>query len=206
MLTPLETLEVRWFDQGRIPAGLQAWFDRPGEKQIQPPRTDLYLAGLDSSVGIKLRQGLLEIKPRQADLGGHEFLPGTAGHVGRWIKWGFPVSAADWPGVKSSHWLPVTKSRQMLYYRVTDAGGITASALDEVPERGGSLELTEITLPDEARWWTLGFEIIGQQEYQSEILRKIVLHALGNSSPFDLGLEKSYGYPQWLRGFQKRDQ
>ena len=110
MLTPLLTCEVRWFDQGGIPADLHAWFDALGEQEIQPPRTDLYLAGLDASVGIKLRQGLLEIKPRQADLGERMFLPGVIGRAATWAKWSFPPGEGEWPGVDSAHWLPVKKA------------------------------------------------------------------------------------------------
>jgi len=206
MLKPLLTCEVRWFDQGRIPADLQAWFNTLGETEVQPPRTDLYLAGLDPSVGIKLRQDLLEIKPRQADLGERLFLPGVIGRVGSWNKWSFPPGGGEWPGVDSAHWLPVSKARQMLYYRVNQNGEISASAPDDIPESGGSLELTELTLSDDQHWWTLGFEVIGLAEVQSEILKQIVIHVFSETAPAGMGLDKSYAYPYWLMRVSKSDQ
>ena len=198
MLKHLLTCEVRWFDQGGIPADLQAWFDALGQKEIQPPRTDLYLIGLDASVGIKLRQGLLEIKPRQTDLGERMFLPGVIGRVGSWTKWSFPPGEGEWPGADSAHWLPVSKARQMLYYRVQEDGEISANPPGDTPETGGSLELTTITLANGQRWWTLGFEVIGPAELQWVILRQIVLHVVFDGPPDGLGLDRSYSYPYWL--------
>ena len=200
MQQPLFTREVRWFDRGEIPPELQSWFDRLGEKQVQPPRVDLYLAGMDASVGIKLREGLLEIKPRLEDFGIQMFLTGVAGRVGNWSKWSFSLADGDWPGSEAAHWIPVEKVRQIFYFRF-DHGEIALSKPGEIPESGGGLELTAVSLAGEERWWTLGFEVIGPQEEQGEILTRLVRHVFDRQSSPMLSVEKSLSYPEWLEEF-----
>ena len=204
MQQPLLTREVRWFGRGAIPAELQSWFDHLGEIQTQPPRVDLYLAGMDASVGIKLREGLLEIKPRMEDYGIQTFLAGVAGRVGGWSKWSFSLAESDWLGSEAAYWIPVEKVRQILYFRYGGAGEITLSLPGELPESGGGLELTAVKLSQESRWWTLGFEVIGPQEEQGEILPRLARHAFDRQDRPMLPAEKSFSYPEWLAKYSQK--
>ena len=144
MLKPWITREVRWFSPGRIPVPVQNWYDLR-EKQIEPVRTDIYLSGLGTSAGVKLREGRLEIKHRTEDHGLNEFAPGLSGHVENWIKWGFDMSSDDWPGVKSTHWVPIQKKRQIQLYTFTESGAVIQSVPCVLPSQGGGVELCAIT-------------------------------------------------------------
>ncbi|MBC8503531.1 MAG: hypothetical protein ISR58_17985 [Anaerolineales bacterium] len=80
------TVEVRWFYQGVIPSDIQTWFDQKVVEGIepinQPSRTDQYLLqGHNASLGVKLREGRVEIKQRVQEYGYAEFGPAVTGIV-----------------------------------------------------------------------------------------------------------------------------
>ncbi|NIV28827.1 MAG: hypothetical protein GWN58_04720, partial [Anaerolineae bacterium] len=60
------TLEARWFMRGSIPHEVREWFARGEPAPIhEPPRMDHYLRlQRSNALGIKLREGRLEIKQR----------------------------------------------------------------------------------------------------------------------------------------------
>ena len=67
----LITAEIRWFLRGTLPAEVSRWFEGVcGNATRYPPRVDLYLALPETdTVGVKLREGLLEVKRKDGDLG-----------------------------------------------------------------------------------------------------------------------------------------
>lgn len=85
----LTTAELRWFNRGTLPSETSHWFDCLGEALAPPEeRVDLYLylPGCDY-LGIKLRQGRLEIKWRQAELEIVRFGDRVEGKAEKWGKW-----------------------------------------------------------------------------------------------------------------------
>ena len=70
-----ETTEVRWFHEGKSWPEVEAWF-RKGtmHARVEPFRMDYYLSmPLEEWLGIKVRDGKLEIKRCVHDDGVHSF-------------------------------------------------------------------------------------------------------------------------------------
>ncbi|MFN2285080.1 MAG: hypothetical protein ACK2UQ_11710, partial [Anaerolineae bacterium] len=68
------TVETRWFYPGIIPSDVLAWYHY-GERapEAQPTRIDYYLRLSDhGDLGIKLREGRIEIKQRAKQYGAQQ--------------------------------------------------------------------------------------------------------------------------------------
>ncbi|BAY35854.1 hypothetical protein NIES2111_01710 [Nostoc sp. NIES-2111] len=87
----LTSKEIRWFYPGRIPEGIKVWFHQYcliDQEQLPQEREDvyLYIPGSDF-LGIKLREGSLEVKWRTAELGVVSFGELVSGKAEKWTKW-----------------------------------------------------------------------------------------------------------------------
>jgi hypothetical protein len=213
----LPTVEVRWFYEGDVPETTLQRFrsgELPQDRGTVEERTDvyLYLAGVDS-LGIKLRgtntrrendADQLEIKRRQFEGGVVTFMPGVTGRLERWMKWAFHGESSD-PQLssmltaKDEAWVSVGKVRYQRKYTVTGDKSVVALPLNEWPENGCNVELTEVIAPGGQGWWTLGLEAFGK----SDVTIEDNLSLSANFFFSDIGLGKfeekdSYGYPRWL--------
>ena len=147
------TAELRWFNLGPLPQAIAAWFAHPKLGQYQQPPTHrednyLYLPNQDH-VGIKTRQGQLEIKLRQAQL---EKLPlGVCGWgwAEQWIKWrGENQSEEKLPDpVSEGIWLKVEKTRSQRQYQLLPSQTLKSKTILNKP----SIEKYKDRLP--CIWW-----------------------------------------------------
>ena len=213
----LPTVEVRWFYEGDVPETTLQRFrsgELPQDRGTVEERTDayLYLAGVDS-LGIKLRgtntrrendADQLEIKRRQFEGGVVTFMPGVTGRLERWMKWVFHGESSD-PQLssmltaKDEVWVSVGKVRYQRKYTVTGDKSVVALPLNEWPDNGCNVEVTEVIAPGGQGWWTLGLEAFGEANATVED----TLSLSANFFFSDIGLGKfeekdSYGYPRWL--------
>ena len=120
-----KSVETRWFLPGTAPPEVVLWF-QDGMAMAQPPRVDTYLHTPKShDLGIKMREGRIEIKQRYDVHGQHTFHPNVSGIVESWGKWSFTVDSQD-PAVDtlSGSWIPVTKERMIRRYHVSPGGTI----------------------------------------------------------------------------------
>ncbi|MEJ2758044.1 MAG: hypothetical protein P8046_06115 [Anaerolineales bacterium] len=125
MTEPFYTHEIRWFVPGPLPQPIQAWFKAFGKRVVQPPRTDSYLHGLDATLGIKTREGSLEVKQRTAGHGDFTFHSKITGQVESWVKWSFPLATSAAPiNLDTANWTPVHTVRQLLLYTFSEQGEI----------------------------------------------------------------------------------
>lgn len=87
----LTTYELRWFSPGMIPESIETWFKQNcliDSMQLPEKREDVYLYSPKSDfLGIKIRQGRLEVKWRKAELGAVRFGDFVEGKVEKWGKW-----------------------------------------------------------------------------------------------------------------------
>jgi hypothetical protein len=142
------TEEMRWFVPGRAPRDVRAAFT--GNVQ---ERTDRYLSHpLAANIGIKIRQGKIEVK-HPIRQGGWR-VPWRNGWIEKWCKWSFPLehqgagqvvsrhpadgeqvpvhsgNAADATGKtqrtgpESSEWIEVVKARRTRVFQVDTGGSI----------------------------------------------------------------------------------
>lgn len=82
------TVEVHWFFNGGIPKEIQYWFDQVNSSPAaQPVRTDHYLQQEEmTSLGVKLREGRIEIKQRVREFGQSCFGSNVVGTIEGWRK------------------------------------------------------------------------------------------------------------------------
>ena len=204
------SLEVRWFCSDSIPAEVLEWFGGGERKpEEEPQRVDQYLRlGDTDALGIKLREGRLEIKQRHRQQGVVRFHERVTGLVERWRKWSFLVNEAGAGLADASmltfFWIGVRKERRLRKYQLTDDGELVAIPAGEFPKRGCAAELTTIHVEGQ-EWWSLGLEAFGEESSMAEMLMLTARHVLAPGQlPFSFDATHSYGYPKWLQAFEQR--
>ncbi len=197
------TLEVRWFRRGTVPSGVLAWFlqcDPEPERGL--PRIDHYLPILrGAAVGIKLRDGSLEIKRLRRELGLVHVHAGVSGVLEEWHKWRFtlgPDDANDPGGERpTSPWIAVAKERLSRRYEVTDSGQVARMAPLHVGGTGGNLELTDVGALGQ-HWWTISVEAFGPEASLRQAFSLVAERVFADGGPPGLDSADSYGYPRFL--------
>ena len=182
----LTSLEVRWFISGKLPLNVETWFstaDLGGQLQAPEAREDVYLYAPECEyMGIKLRQGRLEIKWRQAELEVLRF-ERLEGKLERWGKWlcEDPTTESFQPKhvLNQKSWVRIGKVRSQRLYD------------------GCTLELTQLTLQNNA-WWSLALETFGTEQQQMDKLQ-IIFELIGKTyTGSQLQIQNSYAYPKWI--------
>ena len=197
------TAEARWVFTGVIPEAVLSWFvsDFPMLEE-QSTRIDCYLLVRDTDgLGVKHREGRIEVKQRYGQPMSIAFAPHAAGVVELWRKWGFGLAEYAASGEtleRQDEWIFVQKSRLVRNYLVESANTLVAAPRSLSPVRECSVELTQVLVEDQA-WWTIGFEAMGLERLLVENLTIAARHLLVGPDILDLGLENSYGYPRWLQ-------
>lgn len=195
------TFEVRWFGAGKAPEAVRAWFAAAPEPAAPPPRVDHYLRlPGDDSLGIKLREGRVEVKQRRGEKETAAFHARVTGATAHWRKWSFPLAEdalglaeiADTPRA----WLAVQKTRRLRSYALDGDGTIAAVSPQDPPPQGCDWELTAVRLGDQS-CWTVGFEAYGPNPETT--LYRVTAHLMAAYPPPPLTLDQSWSYPAWLR-------
>lgn len=196
--------EVRWFFEGSMPPAVLAWFHRVGQKpQEQPPRVDYYLdLGEQDTLGIKLREGRIEIKQREALHGAVHLGPQVVGMMEGWRKWSWPLGEPDAGQVQNwislPNWIGVRKERWLLVYQTGLEDGVSQAPDGGVVEQGCQVELSRIQARGQASW-SLSFEGFGGETAGRKTLLLVAVHLFSREAiDLPLSASNSYGYPQWL--------
>jgi hypothetical protein len=197
------TAEVRWFHWGTVPRAVLDWLEQATSlAETQPPRQDHYLLlPGNTSLGIKLREGQIEVKQRLRQHGTARFGEDVAGVVEWWRKWSFPISAAgSGPGAwltPATSWLPVDKERRLWRYRLAADGTLCQVSLDGMPESGCEFELSEVRARG-GIWWSVCFEAFGQETNLEDSLYAVAARLLAPGWPVAMEEGRSAGYPEWI--------
>lgn len=211
---PVASREVRWFFDGPLshhPA-LEDWFrhclpfPRSGGLASPEwrPRADdapdvyLLLPGHED-MGIKWREGLLQVKGLIADLGVSDFCGRHKGIVERWIKWSYGDLP---PGYRSLFGEPavatalVHKTRAV---RRIDLGSREPFEVgpDSQPDIGLAVELAKI-LVDGREYCSLAFEADPDEKFRGTIFHDSVSAFLDGLADFRLEQHRSMSYAAWL--------
>jgi hypothetical protein len=165
-------------------------------------RVDYYLPiPGGAAVGVKLREGYLEIKRRDRELGEFHPHPRVHGYVEHWQKWRYTLDETR--GVTLGRhrldepWVRVIKQRALLRYTVTAGGGVVRVPPGQRPIRACHLELAEISVR-RARWWTLCCEARADEALLEQTFFDIAERVLTRGNPPRLQPAESFGYPRWL--------
>lgn len=215
-MPPFTTIETRWFfdgDSGHHPA-LRRWFETcapfPRGADVGAPRwtgraggaPDIYLLMPGcADMGIKWREGTLQIKGRVEDLGTRHMGTRHRGRVQRWVKWTYEEVPAAYRSLFSpgaTHDLATaavhkTRALRMISLDAVEPVEVTPGA---VLQRGVGYEMTDLEL-DGKRCCTIAFEAFPDDELTGVGFDAVVTGFL-DESPVALDAGASMSYPEWL--------
>ena len=217
-MLPFASIETRWFFAGesRQHPELRDWFEtcepfagdlaEPAWKGRAGGEPDIYLLMPGcTDMGVKWREGTLQIKGCVADLGARRFGKRHHGRVQRWIKWTYTeVPAAyralfDGSGDKGIETASVHKTRALRMISL-DSGAPAEVTPGTALERGVGVEMTDFELRGE-RYCSIAFEAFPDDAAAVAGFDSVVsgfLETLGRSLPVDASLS----YPEWLAARQ----
>jgi hypothetical protein len=214
--------EIRWFLRGAEQwNALLEWFTREGDLSTvvdQPELTlpdtqacvlqeetrvdDYLLLPECSTVGVKQRQGKLEVK---ALVAGPRPLSTAqiGGRVDQWLKWSFEPTEPQKLAKEldlAGPWREIAKERFLQKYAL-DSGSPAAISPKSRPQIGCNVELTRLDADAKSRKWiTLGFESFGGSTQLSAGLAAAVETFFDAHKPPPVSLDgwDSLSYPAWL--------
>lgn len=199
----LNTAEVRWCYSGEMPFHLRDWFlGLDDDARSEPPRVDHYLLVRDTdALGIKFREGRIEVKQRFGDPRRATFRVGATGTIEQWRKWGFPLASAGEERANleaMDAWMAVEKDRWLRDYRVDAKGTIWLLEAPDLTIPTCSVELTSVRVQG---WqgWTLAFEAAGPAATLVPTLEQVAGQVLSTLDDFELRPQDAFGYPRWLQ-------
>lgn len=213
------TREVRWFfdADSEEARALESWFQAcaplPQDSSVRPPvwqdraghEPDIYLLlPGHNDMGIKWREGLLQIKGRiEAAAITSEFGP-HLGYVERWSKWsyaGLPPPYRDLFRRDSDTGLGcvAVEKRRALRLAEFDLAAKSAREVgaDSCVDRGLVIELAAVGVRQH-RYFTLCFEAFPDDGAVKLLFDSIVETFLADLSEVRLDAEHSLSYPAWL--------
>jgi hypothetical protein len=209
--------EVRWFFKGSIdqhPA-LRHWVEHGATNPRWVGRLggkpDVYLIVPGSTdMGIKWREGQLQIKGLESSLGTQIFTMRLEGRVERWAKWSFdgkPIEGAFTPwfsNSKASHRIiEVFKTRCLRKVRMNPfTPALIEVAPDALIDRGGSLEVTDLRVDGNA-YSSVAFEAFPNDSAMHGDFTAFVNSFLEKLQGVDLNASNSMSYPAWLQSLEK---
>jgi hypothetical protein len=205
------TAELRWFFAGAIPAAVRKWFLASGLAADEAQRADHYLRCPATAVGVKFRQGNLEIKRLIQDHGVRRWA-GASGRMQTSVKWS--CSAPEVAGLRrrvvASRSLSVAVRKRRALRTFSCDGDLREVKARARPHDGCHVELTDLVV-GRCRWWTFGFEAFAYGRPQGLTLfllltAKQVLDDPSRPRTFRTAQSardafstvRSMSYPEWL--------
>jgi hypothetical protein len=205
------TMEVRWFYLGQVSPEARTWFwHGAGQVEQYPRREDTYLRlAHTDALGIKLREGRIEVKQRVQRHGSVRFNSAVTGIVEHWRKWSFQLAEA-YRGLSTiafpaSSWITVRKSRSLRTYRLTGEKEVVPVSRPGSLAQGCEVELTRVQVAGQD-WWTLAFEAFGDEPLLNEQLVLVARHKLATDRSLSLSTAQSCGYPGWLASIAREEE
>jgi hypothetical protein len=201
--------EVRWFLEGGIGQypDLRKWVEagarHPQWSGRMDGKPDVYIVVPGAAdMGIKWREGQLQIKGRECALGRQVFAGGHEGNVERWIKWSY-----DGPAIEQRFgaWfsqpriIEVFKTRCLRKLRINPfSHAQTEVDASAAIERGGCLEVTDLRV-GKAAYCSVAFESFPNDSAMHGDFTAFVNGFLEKLQGSPLTASNSMGYPAWLQ-------
>lgn len=160
--------EIRWFSDKAAPL-LKLFNAFPGESSPAQVRTDRYLNRKSESIGIKIREGRMEIKV-MVETHQHTF-KSQRWTIEDWVKCSYEDSAASLKKLSKIDsdifsWIDISKKRKQKIFRITGKA-VTPVDFNEQISQGCTLEYTSLKIHKTIPYYTLGFEAFGKDNLVS---------------------------------------
>ena len=217
--SPFASRELRWFFEGPLPAhpDLEEWFFgcAPFAKAagLEPPawlarRDDipdvyLLLPGQED-MGIKWREGLLQIKGLVESLGEHEFCGKHVGTVERWIKWSYADLPEGYAELFDSPAVSTVAVRKLRAVRLLDLA--SAEPVEVRPdtdlELGMAVELAKVDIAGTG-YCSLGFEAFPDHRLPAQRFGTVAEAFLRTLDALALTADRSQSYAAWLNRLER---
>jgi hypothetical protein len=193
----MRTCEIRWFLKTPL-SGIAGWLeDLEADRITTENRTDFYLfLPGRKDLGIKIREGRLEVKHRTAPPWPKQIAPAWEGYLEAWVKYGFelgrnkterPLWAGEDPTLHE-----VVKYRRAMLIHQTD-GELTFGPLQYGNTTAIQLEYTKLRVLEET-WYTLGLE--WPEDLELQLPETFFREILGEDR---LTRAESMGYAEFLQ-------
>jgi hypothetical protein len=218
---PFASHEVRWFFEGHANQheSLKRWFETvapiPKDPGVGPPvwkgrldeEPDVYLLmpGSDD-MGIKWREGELQIKGCVSSLGTQVFCGRHQGKIERWMKWSYANTPAAYKRLFAAGketglvTASVQKTRALRKVRLnTMTGNAQEVDAQTFVNRGLGFELTDLKVAGKA-YCSLAFEAFPNDSAMDAAFTQAVESFLDSLKELDLAAAYSQSYPAWLGG------
>lgn len=193
-----QTIEVRWFYSGNLPEEVLTWFNTLGKPLPKPySRSDLYLQPSSSDLGIKIRQGNLEVKYCQQQLGVSEIAGIVDGQVQQWTKWICHDPSLELASGEKQAWIQVAKIRYQRSYLVEFIEPIRLIPISTPRKNAAAIEVTQLQLQGRP-WWTIACEYLGNNISIDRQFLPLVRSLLYSYPCLTSAPIMSGGYPEWL--------
>ncbi|MCJ8279530.1 MAG: hypothetical protein MJK14_06260, partial [Rivularia sp. ALOHA_DT_140] len=195
----------RWFYSGDIPENTEYWFKHDclvSHTKLPEKREDVYLYTPNCDyLGIKLRQGGLEVKWRYPEQAIMQPCSAVQGNIEKWKKWrcldsseeSFQLAQFD----DNPLWITVAKVRYFQLYTVVSKSPKAVYTDIEI-DNGCSLELTDIEI-NGSKWWSIALESFGEDFNLKDNLQATGDFVFSNYDSFPLQTENSHSYPSLLK-------
>ena len=192
------SVEARWFLQGSATPEALNWIQKSNRQPTKAEeRQDHYVDLSGEVLGVKLRDGKLEVKRRDFELGLAPLGSRATGRLALWRKWSFKVGENSANKAPDDFWTTVEKERYLCKYSM-DGGGLKDVDPSCFPTSGCTVELTQIKV-SATRWWSVGFEAFGTDENRlRDTLVQVATHSFAQDDYPTLQAEDSFDYPEWL--------
>lgn len=217
---PFATIEVRWFFEGgvKMHPALERWLMHsssvPRDGDVAPPawqgrldgQPDFYLVVPGSEdMGIKWREGALQIKGRVSTFGTQLFCGRHQGRPEGWVKWSYsdlpPAYRQLFNPQENSELrtIPVAKTRALRKVRIHTLSGTPQEvAASTAFERGVGIELTDLNAGGK-NWCSLAFEAFPDDRAMYACFNEVVDSFLNALTGVELTAVQSLSYPAWLQ-------
>jgi len=189
-----ETKEIRWFFQNEN-EHIRDWFDKL-DFEMKESRTDYYLDIEKEDVGVKVRDGKVEIKHRIGTRAQGCLNTNIWGCYEDFVKWSFYVRDSDYMlssilDGQQPRWVSIKKCRKVVLLVERD-GNIAVKPSGYATASCCQVEYTQLEIDGE-NWITFGLEWFGNERV--ELNDDIIAEILGNTK---INIRQSRGYAAFM--------
>jgi hypothetical protein len=206
--------EMRWFfkDENQTKK-ITDWFAKNNLvfKNVWD-RADYYLLHQPETNGIKLREGKVEIKVLQQDVGKQTLQNKNKGIANSWHKYAFKISDDNndlmeivnaFKGLRTiglnRDWIKIEKERLILKYSIENNTITKVADVNTKIDNGCNIEFTKIMCNAKDMYYTVCFESFGSNENLNDLLLQLANKICAEIGEAVFVNNDSHSYPAFIK-------